>query len=94
MGKDTCNEYNWKKISTWNFKVLQKERRWGGRGRRGRKIKDMNKQFMGEKMCIVNKHKVNIRRALPFLVIRKASFLFFFFLRHVLVHVIGITSET
>lgn len=77
LGKDTCNEYNWKRVSTWNLKVLQKERSGGGRGRRGRKIKDMNKQFMEEEMCIDNKRKVNIRRALPFLVIRKASFFFF-----------------
>lgn len=78
LGKDTCNEYNWKRVSTWNLKVLQKERSGGGRGRRGRKIKDMNKQFMEEEMCIDNKPKVNRRRALPFLVIRKASIFFFF----------------
>ena len=79
----------------WSDLAAQKERRWGGRGRWGRKIKDMNKKFMAQKMCIVNKCKVNLRRALPFLLIRKAScFLFLFlFLRHVLVHVIGITSE-
>ena len=62
MGKDICNEYNWKRVSTWNLKISpaeRKERRGrGGGGREGQVGKEGGKENKGYGQAIHRRESV------------------------------------